>query len=258
MALLTLTNVSKNFGGLQVVSRASLEVAEGSLTGLVGPNGSGKSTLFHLIFGLVRPDRGSIVFRGRPLQGLAPHAVYGQGLAFAFQLPRLFLRLSVLDNLLFTARHQTGETMARALCLRRRWQRQEEMLAEKAFEVMELLGLTRMALEPAAKLSGGQRKLLEIGRALMADPVLMLLDEPAAGVNPVLARQIYETLDRLRHRGLTLFVIEHRLEVLFDFADRIYLMDAGRIVLSGRPQEVLADPVFYDTYVGAVTVNDTA
>ncbi|MBC7107071.1 MAG: ABC transporter ATP-binding protein, partial [Firmicutes bacterium] len=160
MDLLVVRNVSKNFGGLQVVSRASLEVAAGSLTGLVGPNGSGKSTLFHLIYGLVRPDGGTIFFRGRPLQGLPPHAVYREGLAFAFQLPRLFWRLSVLDNLLLAARQRDGETMARAVFSRRRWQKEEEALADKAHSVLELLGLTPLALEPTAKLSGGQRKLL--------------------------------------------------------------------------------------------------
>ncbi|KUK40560.1 MAG: ABC transporter related protein [Clostridia bacterium 62_21] len=251
MALLAVSGISKNFGGLRVLNKAGLEVAEGSITGLVGPNGSGKTTLFHIIFGLHKPDEGTVNFRGQAITGFPPYRVFRAGLAFGFQLPRLFSRLTVLDNLLLAARDQTGERLGGAFFARRRWQREESDLADKALEILELIEMVPLALKPAGELSGGQRKLVEIGRALMADPVLMLLDEPAAGVNPVLARKIYQTLDKLRReRGLTFLIIEHRLEILLDFADYIYLMDTGEVVLEGEPHRVLEDPVFYATYVG--------
>lgn len=250
MAILAVENICKSFGGLQVLKGATLEAEEGQITGLVGPNGSGKTTLLSTIFGLTKPDEGSVIFRGRNITGLPPHRVYEAGLAFSFQLPRLITQLTVLDNMILAARDQAGAGFSGALFLRRRWRRQETELAQKAMSVLELLGLVHLALHPAAELSGGQRKLLEIGRALMSDPMMMLLDEPAAGVNPVLGRKIYQKLCTLRDQGLSFLIIEHKLEILLDFADRIYLMDFGQIILSGTPKEVIENPVFYATYVG--------
>jgi branched-chain amino acid transport system ATP-binding protein len=250
MAILVVNGISKSFGGLQVLNQASLEVAEGTITGLVGPNGSGKTTLLHTIFGLIKPDAGTVSFRNQLITGLKPHQIYEVGLAFSFQLPRLFFQLTVLDNLLLAARNHIGTSFASALFLRQRWRRQETELAQKAMQILELLGLVHLALHPAGELSGGQRKLLEIGRALMADPVMILLDEPAAGVNPVLGRRIYQKLYTLREQGLSFLIIEHKLDILLDFADYIYMMDAGRVVLSGTPKEVIENPVFYATYVG--------
>lgn len=250
MAILTVNEISKSFGGLQVLKRASLEVTEKSITGLVGPNGSGKSTLLHTIFGLLKPDAGSVFFQGRPVTGMAPHRIYRTGMAFSFQLPQLFPQLTVLDNLLLAARKQVGRGLYGALFLRRHWRQQEAELARKALRILDFLGLVPLALNAAAELSGGQRKLVEIGRALMADPTMLLLDEPAAGVNPVLGRKIYQKLQTLRDQGLSILVVEHKLEMLLDFADHIYLMDAGQIILSGAPKEVIDHPVFYATYIG--------
>lgn len=251
MALLATDRVGKNFGGFRVLNEVSLTVNEKSFTGLVGPNGSGKTTLFNVIYGLLRPDSGAVFFRGENITGLPPFALYDRGLALAFQIPRLFGSLSVLDNLFLAAPHVAGTHPAAALFCRRYWQTKERELAARAKEVLELLELTPLSLKPARELSGGQRKLLEIGRTLMASPTLILLDEPAAGVNPVLGRKIYETLKHLqREAGITFFVIEHRLEILFDFADQVYLMDAGRVVLAGTPQAVLANPAFYTIYAG--------
>jgi branched-chain amino acid transport system ATP-binding protein len=250
MAILAVEGISKSFGGLQVLQSASLEVAEGTITGLVGPNGSGKTTLLNTIYGLIKPDEGTVIFRGQKISGLAPYRIYDAGLAFSFQLPRLFFQLTVLDNLLLAARNQVGTSFSGALFRRRRWRRQEAELARKALQILELLGLVPLALHATGELSGGQRKLVEIGRALMSDPVMILLDEPAAGVNPVLGRKIYQKLRALRDQGLTFLIIEHKLEMLLDFADRIYMMDAGQVVLSGTPKEVIENPVFYATYVG--------
>lgn len=251
MALLTVDRIVKSFGGFRVLNEVSLSVAEGSFTGLVGPNGSGKTTLFNVIYGLLPPDSGTILFRGEPITGLKPFTLYTRGLALAFQIPRLFGRLSVLDNLLLATPGLLGEEPFSALFRRRQWQRREKEVLARAEEVLELLELKPLALKEARELSGGQRKLLEIGRTLMATPVMVLLDEPAAGVNPVLAHKIYTTLKRLqKEKGLTFLVIEHRLEILLDFADHVYLMDAGQVVLSGAPSEVLAAPQFYTIYAG--------
>lgn len=249
-ALLRIKEVGKNFGGLRAVDGVSLDVGMDSIVGLVGPNGSGKTTLFNIVFGLHKPDCGSICFNGQRIDRLAPHEVYARGLANAFQLPRLFYRLTVLDNMLLAARGHKGDSFLSSVFSRKGWQEQEGQLAEKALELLELLELDHLALSPAGELSGGQRKLLEIGRALVADPILLLLDEPAAGINPNLGRKIFCKMEDFRQRGLSFLVIEHRLEMLFEFAHWIYVMNKGKIVVEGKPEVVVNNPVFYDIYLG--------
>jgi branched-chain amino acid transport system ATP-binding protein len=250
MTILSVEKIKKHFSGLQVLNEASLNVDKGKIVGLVGPNGSGKTTLLQIIFGLLKPDAGNVIFHGKPITGMAPYRVYREGLSFSFQLPRLFSRLSVLDNLLMGARDQEGESVSGALFMRGRWQRRDAELTDKALTVLGLLELVPLASKPAGELSGGQRKLVEVGRALMADPTMILLDEPAAGVNPVLGQKIYEKLRNLSQRGLSILVVEHKLDIMMDFADWIYMMDMGKVLLSGTPKEVLENPVFYTTYVG--------
>ncbi|MGO0122770.1 ABC transporter ATP-binding protein [Desulfothermobacter acidiphilus] len=251
MDLLVVDRVVKNFGGLRVLNQTSLSVKKGTVTALIGPNGSGKTTLFNVIYGLTPADEGKIYFRNQPITRLPTYQIYRKGLALAFQLPRLINQLTVLDNLLLAAPSSSGEGPLGALWSRPRWQKEEIRLARQAHAILELLELTPLALRPTGLLSGGQRKLVEIGRLLMSRPELLLVDEPAAGINPVLAQKIYATLKKLQQeKGLTLFVIEHRLEVLFDFADYVYLLDAGRVVLEGTPETVLAHPDFYTIYAG--------
>lgn len=256
MALLEVNQVKKSFGGLEVLKGVSLEIEAGKIIGLVGPNGSGKTTLFNLIFGLFKPEAGHIYFRQKRIEGLPPHQIYALGMAFAFQLPRLFLQLTVLDNLILAAREQVGVQLGGVLFCRRRWQEQEATLAEKAYQILELLEMTSLATNAAQELSGGQRKLLEIGRALMTDPVLILLDEPAAGVNPVLGQKIYRNMKTLAQQGLSFLVIEHKLEMLFNFAHYIYVMDKGNLITSGEPQEVVLSPLFYNAYLGEEEESD--
>lgn len=248
--LLRIRDITKNFGGLCAVDGVNIDVGAESIVGLVGPNGSGKTTLFSVIFGLHRADHGSIYFKGERIDHLAPHQVFAKGMANAFQLPRLFHQLTTLDNTLLAARHHRGDSLLNSLFLRKGWQQQETELVQKAMEILELLELDRLALSPAGELSGGQRKLLEIGRALMAEPALLLLDEPAAGVNPVLGRKIFEKIEHFRQRGTSFFIIEHRLEILTEFANWIYVMDKGKVVMQGEPTEVVDSPVFYDVYMG--------
>ncbi len=249
-ALLKVREVRKSFGGLRAVDGVSLDVKAGAITGLVGPNGSGKTTLFNTISGVYKSDGGSIYLNNVRIDGLAPHQIFAKGLVNAFQIPRLFYRLSVLDNMLLAARKHEGEGFWPGIFLRRKWQKREAELTDKALEILKLLELDRLVLSPAGELSGGQRKLLEIGRALMADPILVLLDEPAAGVNPALGKQIYQKIKEFCQKGLSFFVIEHRLEILFDFASFIYVMDKGKIVIENTPNEVVNSPVFYEVYLG--------
>ena len=249
--LLRIREVSKHFGGVYAVNRVSLDIKSGSIWGLVGPNGSGKTTLFNTVLGLFRPDTGDIYFNSHCISHLAPHQIYALGLVNAFQIPRLFQKLNVLDNMLVAAREHQGERILNSLLLRKNWQKQEAELADKAMEILELLGLDHLVFSPAGELSGGQRKLLEVGRGLMASPTLLLLDEPAAGVNPNLGRDIFEKIESLRQeKGLSFFIIEHRLEILFDFAHWVYVMDKGKIVVEGKPEEVVEDPAFYQVYLG--------
>lgn len=249
-ALLRIRDVTKSFGGLRAVAGVNLDVRTGSIVGLVGPNGSGKTTLFSCIFGLHRADHGSVHFNNRRIDHLPPHQVFARGMVNAFQFPRLFYQLTTLDNMLLAAREHRGDGILNSILLRRRWQHQEKEMAERAEEILELLEIAHLSLSPASELSGGQRKLLEIGRALMAEPELLLLDEPAAGVNPVLGRKIFEKIEHFRQRGTSFLIIEHRLEILREFAHWIYVMDRGRVAIEGEPDEVLNSPAFYDIYVG--------
>lgn len=249
--LLRIKKVSKRFGGVYAVNGVSLDIRRSGIWGLVGPNGSGKTTLFNTILGLHRADEGTIYFNGTCISHLAPHQIYDLGIVSAFQIPRLFQGLSVLDNMLIAARGHQGDSFIKSLLLRGSWQRQEVEFANRALEILQLLQLDHLALSPAGELSGGQRKLLEIARGLMASPTLLLLDEPAAGVNPNLGRRIFETIKHLcREKGLSFFIIEHRLELLFDFAHWVYVMDKGKIVVQGEPQNVVRDPDFYRVYLG--------
>ena len=250
MAILVVNEISKSFGSLQVLKNISLKVQEGTITGLVGPNGSGKSTLLSTVFGLHKAEQGSVYFQGQSITGLPPNQIYKKGIAFSFQIPRLFFQLTVLDNLLMAARDHIGVSFCGALFLRRQWKQQEAQLAKKAAEVLDLLSLSALVHHKAGALSGGQRKLLEIGRALMSDPTMIFLDEPAAGVNPVLSRKIYQKLHALRKKGLSFLIVEHKLEMLIEFADYVYMMDNGQILLSGEPKKVIEDPLFYNVYIG--------
>ena len=249
-ALLRIREVSKHFGGVYAVNEVSLDINHGGICGLVGPNGSGKTTLFNTILGLHSPDQGAIYFKGERINNLAPHKIYELGLVNAFQIPRLFYSLSVLDNMLVAARGQQGDKLFNSLFLRRKWQEQEKGFIEEALDILELVELEQWAFTPAGELSGGQRKLLELGRALMAKPRLLLLDEPAAGINPVMGKKIFRKFKALSDNSTAFFIVEHRLEILFEFASWVYVMDKGRIAITGQPQAIINDPAFYAIYLG--------
>ncbi len=248
--LLVLDQVRKSFESLRAVDGVSLVVPQGKIVGLIGPNGSGKSTLFNVICGLERADSGRILFDDQDIARLgAPH-IFGRGLARSFQDPALFFRMTVLDNVLLAEKGQRGENPLLAP-FRRAWLTQEEKMATTASGVLDEVQLRGHYAQLALELSGGQMKLLDIGRSLITSPRLLLLDEPTAGVAPKLARAIFDEIARMREtRNLTFFIIEHRLEILFDFVDSVYVMHNGRIIAHGTPAEVAADAQVREVYFG--------
>lgn len=249
-ALLRLRDLVKSFGGLRAVDGVSMDVRGRTLTILIGPNGSGKTTLINLVTGVYKPDRGRIFFDGRDITGRPPHEVFRLGIARTFQIPQPFRKLTVLENLLVCHPSNPGEGFFSAL-LRNRWMRVEEEAVERAFRLMKLLNLDHLWDQEAGKLSGGQMKLLEIGRALMSGARLLIMDEPVAGVNPTLAHEIFGALTRLRDRlGLTIFMVEHRLDIALQYTDEVYVMASGRIISRGKPKEVVMDPQVIEAYLG--------
>jgi branched-chain amino acid transport system ATP-binding protein len=244
-------HVTKSFESLRAVNGVSLEVKEGSLTGLIGPNGSGKSTLFNIVSGIEKADSGKIFFRGERIDGLSPHKIFGRGLVKSFQDSRLFVGMTVLDNVMIPAKNQLGEKLYNAP-VRSTWTEQEIGLAKKAGKVLNSLTMKGLFKQSATEISGGQMKLLDVGRTLMGEPRMLLLDEPTAGVAPILAREIFQRILRMsKELGLTCFIIEHRLEILFEYADYIYVMHRGRILTEGNPSEILESDTVAEIYLGA-------
>jgi branched-chain amino acid transport system ATP-binding protein len=248
--MLVLENVAKHFGNLRAVDGVSLTIPQGKIIGLIGPNGSGKSTLLSVIAGNQPADGGKIHFAGQEITRLSADQICRLGLVRSYQDPALFFRMTVLDNALLPVQEQRGEQPFFAP-LHRLWQRQEAEQAIIAGETLEQLQLRPHHTKVAAELSGGQMKLLELGRSLMTTPQMLLLDEPTAGVAPALAYTIFEQIARLRReQGLTFLIVEHRLDLLFDFVDSLYVMHLGRIIAQGTPAEVEANAQVREVYFG--------
>ncbi|MEY4265535.1 MAG: hypothetical protein RIS90_70 [Pseudomonadota bacterium] len=248
--MLELKGVSKAFGGLRAVDDVSLSLTRGAITGLIGPNGAGKTTLFNTIAGALAPSSGTIHFEGQSIQGRAPHQIYRRGIARTFQIPRPFGALSVLENVMLAPLAQSGEQFWNNLIRPGRVQQEERANREKAVQVLDFLNLTRLADEPARNLSGGQLKLLELGRTLMSDPRLILLDEPGAGVNPTLLGQIIERIFELNRRGISFLIIEHNMDMVMNLCRPVIVMAGGRVLMQGEPEAVRRDPRVLDAYLG--------
>ena len=250
MPLLELHNIRKDYGGLRAVDDVSLTVPEGAIIGLIGPNGSGKSTLINLIAGSAELTAGRVLFAGEDISALTPDAVYKSGIARGYQEPALYFKMTVLDNVLLPVKAQRGERPWYAPRWSS-WQDEEAAGARRAMEVLEQVQLRRQYDTLAADLSGGQMKLLEIARALMGKPKLLLLDEPTAGVAPKLAYEIFQQIARLRDEyGITFLIVEHRLEILFDFVDYVYVMHLGNLLAQGAPAEIAEDAALREVYFG--------
>jgi branched-chain amino acid transport system ATP-binding protein/neutral amino acid transport system ATP-binding protein len=250
MALLEVRGLCRGFYGVRALDGVDLDVERGTITGLIGPNGAGKTTLFNCVTGLIPPDAGTVRLDGRDITGWAPDRVAQAGLVRTFQIARGFPRLSVLENLLLYGARQPGETLWRAVARVASVGRRERELERRAFAVAERLNLSRVANDPASDLSGGQKKLLELGRVLMADPRLVLLDEPIAGVNPSLANEIAGHLRALRDDGLTFLIIEHHLDMIARLCEPVIVLAEGRHLAEGSFAQLVADPRVQEAYMG--------
>ena len=248
--ILETDGVVKAFGGVRALDRCSVRVHEGTITGLIGPNGAGKSTLFNVIVGLFRADEGSINFRGERVDGFAPYELVGRGIVKTFQIPRELRNLTVLENLMICAKQSPGESVLNLLLSIRRVRHREREIQKKAEDLLRFVGLHALRDEYAKNLSGGQKKLLELTRALMTDPTMILLDEPVAGVNPTLTVKILGLIEELRKQGKTFFLIEHDMDVVMNRCDWIVVLHQGHKLAEGKPSEIKQDARVLDAYLG--------
>ncbi len=250
--MLRVTDLSKEFGGVRAVDGVSFSLSRDRITGLIGPNGAGKTTLFNLIAGTMRPSGGRVEFGGKRIDGRPPHAVFAAGIARTFQIPRPFAAMTVLENLMLAPRRQSGERFWRNWLEPRRISTEESGLREKARALLAFVGLDRLGNEPARVLSGGQRKLLELARVLMAEPKLILLDEPGAGINPALLATLVEKIAALRKSGIGFLIIEHNMDLVMSLCDPILVMANGALLMAGSADAVRGDPRVRDAYLGGV------
>lgn len=249
-ALLEVSGVSKAFGGLQALSQCALSVEQGAIAGLIGPNGSGKTTLFNVITGYVTPDAGSVRLSGHDVTGARPDQIFARGLGRTFQLTRIFGRLTVLENMLVATQRNEGwlRSVLRPAA--------NEHERRRALELLDFVGLTRLAEARASTLSYGQRKLLELAYVLVADPAVILLDEPAGGVNPTLINQIRDRIVELNTQGKTFLVVEHNMEFVMSLCHQVTVMHQGTAILTGPPDIVRSDARVLDAYLGGAEEDD--
>lgn len=250
MNMLRLERVKKSFGGLTAVNEVSFELHDTGITGLVGPNGSGKTTLFHLITGFYKLDQGHIYYRDKQISGLPPHTISRMGLVRTFQQTRALPFMSTLDNLLSSAPNQMGEHLIPVFLKPGRVRQEEKENRKRAREILDILKLTSLTDQLAGKLSFGQQKLVEWGRVLMARPKMILLDEPTAGINPTLIRQLVEVITRLSDDGIKIFLIEHNMPFVAEICKKIFVMDSGTLIFSGTPTEAREDDRVIEAYLG--------
>lgn len=249
-SLLDVSGVSKRFGGLVALNECSLSFKAGEITGLIGPNGAGKTTLLNVVTGLVRPDSGVVHMNDVDVTAMPAHRLAAMGLVRTFQLVRELGSLTVLENLLLARPHQPGEAIQNVLSVRPRWWARERQNAQKARELLERVGLWRLADQPSGALSGGQKKLLDLARALLLEPKLILLDEPGAGVAPPVKREIIEVVRELRADGISFGVVEHDMLIVSELCDRVHVMVEGTNLISGTFAEVTRDSKVVEAYLG--------
>jgi neutral amino acid transport system ATP-binding protein len=242
MSFLEVHGASVAFGGIQALDACSLAVEEGSITGLIGPNGSGKTTLFNVMTGYLRPDAGTVTFKGTNITHAAPDRIFALGMGRTFQLVRIFPRLTVMENMHVAVQRSGWRSLLR------RWSAPHERA--RAQELLEFVGISHLSDAPAENLSYGQKKLLEFAMILIAEPQVVLLDEPAGGVNPTLAAQLTDRIRTLNTRGVTFLIVEHNMEFVMHLCDKVAVMHRGSLLTEGIPQEVRGNPAVLEAYLG--------
>lgn len=251
MPMLSADQVTKSFGGIKAVDGCSIAVERGSITGLIGPNGSGKTTLFNIITGFYKADTGSIFLEDKPIQGFKPNQIYHRGIGRTFQITRLFWRMTVLENMIVPVKQLGMRTL-----MSRGVKKHEE---EKAMELLEMVGLSQYRDEEARKLSFGQQKLIELAAVLMSDPAMILLDEPAGGVNPVMIEKMMGLVDDLNQKGKTFLLVEHNMRLVMELCQHIVVLDHGQKIAEGGPSEIQNNPLVLEAYLGSTqNANATA
>ena len=248
--ILLADKIQKNFGGVVAVDVEHIEVQRGSITALIGPNGAGKTTLFNLLTGFDTPDTGEWRFDGRSMEKIVAHKTAAMGMIRTFQLTKSLTKMSVIENMKLGATHQVGEKWWNGI-LPFRWRKQEQIIEQRADELLKRFKLDHMRSEYAGTLSGGQRKLLEMARALMTNPRLVMLDEPMAGVNPALKQSLLEHIRGLRDDGMTVLFVEHDMDMVNDISDWVIVMAEGCVIAEGTPAQISSNPAVIEAYLGS-------
>ena len=249
--MLQISNINKSFGGLKVLNNLSLKIEKGSISGLIGPNGAGKTTLFNVINGSIKPDSGSVQLNNYELIGLQPHELFEIGVLRTFQIPHEFFSLTVLDNLLVVPPNKIGETFFGQWFFEKKIKKIEEINVKKAKDILDILGLSHLEKEYAGNLSGGQKKLLELGRVMMVEPEIILLDEVGAGVNKTLLKKISKIIKKLNNeKKHTFIMIEHDLDFISKLCDTIIVMAEGQFLTQGNIQQIKSNQKVIDIYLG--------
>ena len=249
--MLQISNINKSFGGLKVLNNLSFKIEKGSISGLIGPNGAGKTTLFNVINGSIKPDSGSVQLNNYELIGLQPHELFEIGVLRTFQIPHEFFSLTVLDNLLVVPPNKIGETFFGQWFFEKKIKKIEEINVKKAKDILDILGLSHLEKEYAGNLSGGQKKLLELGRVMMVEPEIILLDEVGAGVNKTLLKKISNIIKKLnKEKKYTFIMIEHDLDFISKLCDTIIVMAEGQFLTQGNIQQIKSNQKVIDIYLG--------
>lgn len=250
MTLLAVEGLSKRFGGLQAVGDVTFSVSKGSIKALIGPNGAGKTTLFNLISGVIPPDSGRIIFRGAPVQGFSPHRIAGLGMARTFQHIRLFPKMTALENIMI-GRHIHSRAGFVSGMLNLPWTgREEKAIRRKSLDIMQFLGIEALAYSEATSLAYGQQRMLELGRALACEPELLLLDEPAAGLNMRETAEMAKLVVRIRETGITVLLVEHDMSLVMNISDEIVVLSYGQKIADDKPLAIQRNPEVVRVYLG--------
>jgi branched-chain amino acid transport system ATP-binding protein len=250
MSILSISGITKHFGGLTVLDGIDMDIEEGKLYQLIGPNGSGKTTLINVISGLLKPDAGEIIFDGHDITQKGLFDTYKTGLVRTWQIPQPFNTLTTMENFMISSSGNAGESFLLAP-LKSKWEKDEKRISDKAMEIMDMVNLVGQKDIPSQNLSGGQQKLLELGRAMMSGASMILMDEPIAGVNPTLAHEIFKKISSLcKEQKITFLIVEHRLDIALQYADYVFAMNRGKIIAQGSSDEVIKHPKVAESYLG--------